>query len=102
MSKGVRVNKEQEQLTEDYNNGRDAYTYQEKMQAEAAFIQMKAELMLKFESTGYKDDDDRREVWRKLQTVAWLEQSLTEIVNNGKIAEVELSRFAQFKRKITG
>lgn len=95
-------NKEDKKLIDDFESGRNAYTYLEKMQAELAFIQIKADLMMKFEDTGYKDDEDRREIWRKLQTVAWLEQSLTEIVNSGKMAEQELKRkgfFDKFKRK---
>lgn len=91
----------EKKLVEAYEDGRNAYSYQEKLIAEKAFVQMKADLMFKFESTGYKDDDERREVWRKLQTIAWLDQTLTEIVNNGKIAEQELSRFDKLKRKFT-
>jgi hypothetical protein len=86
-------------LVEAYTEGRDAYSYQEKLMSEKAFIQMKADLMFKFENTGFKDDDERREVWRKLQTIAWLDQTLTEIVNNGKIAEQELSRLGKLKQK---
>ena len=89
----------EKKLTEDFINGQDAYTFNEKMQAENAFIQMKAELMLKFENTGFKDDDERREVWRKMQTIAWLEQSLNEIINTGKIAQEELKGFAKLKQK---
>ena len=62
---------------------------------------MKADLMMKFEETGYKDDDERREVWRKLQTIAWFDNNLTEIINNGKMAEEELKGFAKFKLKLT-
>lgn len=89
----------EKKLTEDFVNGQDAYTLNEKMQAEKAFIQMKAELMLKFENTGFKDDDERREVWRKMQTIAWLEQTLNEIINTGKIAQEELKGFAKLKQK---
>lgn len=88
-------------LEREYDEGISAYTLKEKLQANASFIQMKAELVLKFEGTGYKDDDDRREVWRKLQTVAWLEQCLNNIVDNGKIAEVELKGFAKLKQVLT-
>jgi hypothetical protein len=98
------MTKDQEEtaLVNTYNDGRSAYTYLEKIQAESAFIQMKADLMFKFENTGFKDDDERREIWRKMQTVAWLEQSLQNIVDNGKIAEVELKGFAKIKQKLKG
>ena len=89
------------ELKKMYNAGITAYTLQEKMQKEAALIQMKADLMLKFEETGFKDDDERREVWRKLQTIAWFDNSLTEIINNGKIAEEELKGFAKLKQTFT-
>ena len=88
-------------LVEQYQEGVTAYNLQEKLLIDKCFIQIKAELMIAFEKTGYKDNDDRTEVWRKMQTVAWLEQSLTDIVNNGKIAENELQRrgfFSKFKR----
>jgi len=91
----------EKQLLDVYEDGRNAYTYQEKLIAEKAFIQMKADLMFKFENTGFKDDDERREVWRKLQTIAWLDQTLTEIVNNGKIAKDDLSKYEKFKQKFT-
>lgn len=90
-----------EQLIDAFDNGRNAYTLQEKLITEQAFVEMKAELMFKFENTGFKDDDERREVWRKLQTIAWFDGILTEIVNNGKIAEKELKGFEKFKSFFT-
>jgi ethanolamine ammonia-lyase large subunit len=92
---------DKDQLEKQFNEGRAAYTLLEKAQAEKAFIQMKADLMLKFENTGFKDDDDRREVWRKMQTIAWFEQTLNEVINTGKIAEQELKGFTKFKQKFT-
>ena len=88
-------------LERDYDEGMTAYTVKEKLLLESCYVQMKAELVLKFEGTGYKDDDDRREVWRKLQTVSWLEQCLCNMIDNGKIAEVELKGFAKLKQVLT-
>ena len=48
-------------LERDYDEGMTAYTVKEKLLLESSYVQMKAELVLKFEGTGYKDDDDRRE-----------------------------------------
>lgn len=93
---------EEKKLSDEYVSGITAYTLQEKLLLEKSFIQIKADLMISFEKTGFRDDEERREVWRKMQTVAWLEQSLTDIVNNGKIAEQELKSrgfFERFKRK---
>ena len=90
--------KDEKALTQDYQDGVTAYTVKEKLMLQSAYMQMKAELVMKFEGTGYKDDDDRREVWRKLQTVSWLERCLNNIVDNGKIAEVELKGFAKLKQ----
>lgn len=91
-----------DKLEQLYKDGRDAYTLQEKMQAEKAFIQMKANLMLRFENTGFKDDEERREVWREMQILAKFEQSLNEIINTGKIAQEELKGFAKLKQKLKG
>lgn len=91
-----------DKLEQLYKDGRDAYTLQEKMQAEKAFIQMKANLMLRFENTDFKDDEERREVWREMQILAKFEQSLNEIINTGKIAQEELKGFAKLKQKLKG
>lgn len=96
---------EEKKLVDDFQEGVTAYNLQEKLLLDKSFIKIKADLMIAFEDTGFKDDDERREVWRKMQTVAWLEQSLTEITNNGKIAEQELKTrgfFERLKRKTKG
>lgn len=85
-----------------YDNGRNAYTLQEKLMAETAFIQLKGDLMMKFESTSFKEDEERREIWRKMQVIGWFEQTLNEIINDGKIAEKELKGFAKLKQKFKG
>lgn len=95
-------NKEEEKLVSQYQEGITAYNLQEKLLIDKCFVQLKAELMIRFEQTGYKDTEDRTEIWRKMQTIAWLEQCLTDIANSGKIAEDELQRrgfFSKFKRK---
>lgn len=95
------MDKTKEDLERDFTNGVSAYTFNEKMQKEKAFMQLKADLMLKFENTSFKEDDDRREIWRKMQTIAWFEQTLNEIVVNGKMAEKKLKGFAKLKQKFT-
>jgi hypothetical protein len=94
-------NKDRKDLERQFIDGSSAYTLNEKLQAEKAFTQLKADLMLKFESTSFKEDDERREIWRKMQTIAWFERTLNEIVVNGKIAEQELKGFAKIKQKFT-
>lgn len=96
---------DEKKLVDDFQEGVTAYNLQEKLLLDKSFIQIKADLMIAFEQTGFKDNDERTEVWRKMQTVAWLEQSLTDITNNGKIAEQELKTrgfFDRFKRKTKG
>lgn len=96
------MNKKKEDLETEFNEGQAAYTFLEKMQSEKAFVQLKADLMLKFENTSFKEDDERTEIWRKMQTIAWFEQTLNEIVNTGKIAQEELKGFAKLKQKFKG
>lgn len=91
-------NEQEEKLVEDYQNGLTAYSLQEKVLKDAAIIQMKAALIEKFEATSYKDDKDRTEIWRKMQVIKWFDDILTEIVNDGKIAEQELKGFAKLKQ----
>ena len=98
------MNKDQEEkiLEDAYKNGCASYTAIEKLQLTTAFMEMRADLMESFVSSQFAENDVRTEAWRKMQTIAWLERCLTDIVDNGKIAEVELKGFAKFKQKLTG
>lgn len=90
---------EEDKLVQDFENGKTAYSLKEKLLKDTAIIQMKADLMQKFETTGFKEDDERREIWRKQQVIAWFDDILTQIINNGTIAEAELKGFAKLKQK---
>lgn len=53
-------------------------------------IQMRANLLTTFEATKFKDKEDRDEIWRKFQTLAWLEKSLERFARDGRIANETL------------
>lgn len=67
-------------------DGRAAYSLQEKLINEAAISQMKAELILTFSQTKLDEDDIRRDLWSKMQVIEWYNACLTDIINNGKFA----------------
>ena len=92
---------EKDKLVQELESGKTAYSLREKLLAEQAFIEMKAGLISKFEQTEYRDDSDRTEIWRKMQVIAWFDDILTQIMNNGKIAQEELKGFAKFKQVFT-
>ena len=98
------MNKDQEEskFEDMYKDGCSAYTALEKTQINRSFLEMRTELMESFVSSRFEESEVRTEAWRKMQTIAWLERCLTDITNNGKIAEVELKGFAKLKQKFTG
>lgn len=56
-----------------------------------AFIAIKAHLLSEFENTKFKQQEERDEVWRKLQSLNFIERQLTEVMQTGKIAEQTLT-----------
>lgn len=85
-------------LVDEMQQGRDAYTLKEKLMKESLFIEMRAELMRRFEKTSFKEKEEREEIWRKMHTIAWFDNNLTQLIDNGRLAEDELSSFDKVKR----
>lgn len=85
-------------LTSIYAEGKTAFTLQEKLLKDRCFMEMRADLMSKFEQTTFKEEEERTEIWRKMQVIAWLDDKLTQLVNDGKIAEDELKGFQKVKQ----
>ena len=56
-----------------------------------AFVMIKAHLLNEFEGTKFKQHEERDEVWRKLQSLTFIENQLIEVMQTGKIAELTLA-----------
>lgn len=95
-------NERYSELVSEYQDGQTAYNLKEKMLKDAVFMRMRAELVSKFTETSYKEESERTEIWRKMQVVEWFDGILTQITNDGKLAEEELSRFDRFKNYVRG
>lgn len=65
-----------------------------------ALMLIRADLMLKFERTKFKDSDERDEIWREMNTLANIEQKLKKTLENGKLCQNELTVFQKTRRKI--
>lgn len=52
-----------------------------------AITAIKADCFEKFQRTKFKEKDERDELWRKLQTIDWFEQTLRRYVTTGKMHE---------------
>jgi len=93
---------DEQKIVDEYTEGESAFSLREKLISNQAFIEMRAELINKFENTTYDQANDRTEIWRKMQVIAWFDGILTEIIQTGKIAEEELKGFSKFKSILKG
>ncbi len=64
-----------------------------------AFTALKASLIDSFQNTKFKETAERDEVWRKMQTVNYVEGYLEEIMETGKLARITA---ADKLRKVVG
>ncbi len=65
-----------------------------------AMIAIRGELFDKFQNTKFKQNDERDEIWRKLQTIDWLESYLKEVMETGELASHTLSLLEKAKKAI--
>lgn len=65
-----------------------------------AFMMFRAELMEKFTTTNYKQSDERDEIWRKMQTIQYVQDYLEEVMDTGKLARETLSILERAKKTI--
>lgn len=65
-----------------------------------AKIAIRAELVRQFEKTNYTQSDERDEIWRKMQSLDWIERTMSKVVRDGKVAEKTL--LEKIKSKFTG
>ena len=65
-----------------------------------AMIAIKGQLVEKFQTTTFKERDERDEVWRKMQTVSYIESYLQEVMETGELAIETLSMLDKLKKSI--
>ncbi len=86
------MKEDEQRLNEDINRAElarqiiDSPIYQE------ALLVMKAQLMDVFQSTKFKESDERDEIWRKMQTLNNFEGYFEQLMESGKFAKATLSQ----------
>ena len=65
-----------------------------------ALTAIRAELYENFTKTKFKDDEERKEIWRKQQSIDWLEKYFVNISNTGKLSMQELGKISRIKKVI--
>jgi len=72
---------------DEVNRGKQAEEVLNNPVYQEAFLIIRARLMQEFEKTKFGQSDERDEVWRKMQTVGWIEKHLNQVVTSGRISE---------------
>jgi len=57
-----------------------------------AFVMIRARLMEEFQKTKFKQEDERNEIWRKMQTVEWVEKHFKQVMQSGQVAEATIAQ----------
>lgn len=79
-----------EKLKELIRDGQEAERVINSPAYKKAYVLIKSDLLSKFESTRYDERNDRDEIWRKIQTLNWLEQEMQRIMRDGEVANKTL------------
>lgn len=79
-----------EDLKEKVAEGKNADDFVSNPRYQKAKVMIRADLFNQFESTKSPDSGDRDEIWRKLQSLKFIENSLERAIRDGKIAEKTL------------
>lgn len=79
-----------EDLAHDVELGAEANSLLSNELFKMAFISIKADLVNGFEDTSSDQSSERDEIWRKLQSLNWLQDKLTNWVQSGKMSAKEL------------
>lgn len=66
---------------------------------EPTFTSIKADLYRQFTKTTYKASEDRDEIWRKMQSLEWVENNIKRRVRDGETANKTLLK--RIKEKFT-
>jgi hypothetical protein len=83
---------EKNRLEEQISKGLNAEAVLKNPEFIKAMTSIRGELILHFERTTFKQDDERAEIWRKMQVVEWLEGALTRSLTHGEIAKKTLAQ----------
>lgn len=70
-----------------------------------AMIKIEAELISRLRDSDWNSVDEREEVYRRLQTVKYLESYIEKVMSTGVVAKEKLSAFARLRenaKKLTG
>jgi len=57
-----------------------------------AFVMIRASLMEQFQRTKFKENDERNEIWRKMQTVEWVEKHFKQVMQSGQISKATIAQ----------
>lgn len=57
-----------------------------------AFVMIRARLMEEFQKTKFKQTDERNEVWRKMQTVEWVEKHFRQVMTSGEVSKATIAQ----------
>ncbi len=87
-------------LKEAAKRGQDAERVLKNPIYNEAYLVIKADQISKFESTKYDQQNERDEIWRKLQALNWVQQEMERIMRNGEVAQKTL--LEKIKDKFTG
>ncbi len=59
-------------------------------QFKSAVLRIKADLLERFESSTFKEREERDEIWRKLQSLNAVLKDLEQVITTGKLSEQTL------------
>lgn len=90
------MNDEQKaQYESEYKRGQEAKQLLSNPLFKQSFHILQAHNYAAFEATGFKDKEERDEIWRTLKNLQRVEAQLTQIINTGKLAETSLLQKAK-------
>lgn len=89
-----------DELEADVSAGLEAKEILDHPQFKAAVLRIKGDLLGRFESSTFKERDERDEIWRKLQALNAIEKDLQQVITTGKLSEQTLLQ--KLKSKIKG
>ena len=72
--------------------------YIERTNFHESFKLIKATLMGQYEQTKFNQNDERTEIWRKLQSLEWVKKELTEVIVTGEMSQKTL--LDRLKKKV--
>jgi len=65
-----------------------------------AMTAIRADKIGKFESSGYKQSDEREELWRQMKTIADFQKALENTMKTGKLAEQNIGKLEKLLKRM--